>query len=239
MENFTANLYDRRIVTSGQGMVRAKADEARVAIHLIAQEKRREPAVRLVSEEAARLKAQIDAVGYRTLETSGTSVEVQRDHSSKKYAWDQGPIIGYQVQQALTIVEDNLDRLEKLLGLLAGWESHASVSVQVSPAQWQLTFPAERDASAEACARAFADAQQRAQAVAKAAGFALSDLPSFIRQGSQVSPREGMYMSAMAAPRAMAVAAPPPVTLSPEEFEIRADVTVGWEIERSSEAESR
>lgn len=227
------NLYDRRIVTSGQGMVRVKANEARVAVHLIAQEKRREPAVRLVSEEAARLKAQIDAIGYRTLETSGTAVQVERDHSSKKYAWDQGPIIGYQAQQALTIVEDNFDCLEKLLGLFAGWESHTGVDVQVSPAQWQLTFTAERDASAEACARAFADAQQRARAIAKAAGFALSDLPSFVRQGSQISPREGTFMTAMAAaPRALAASAPPPVTLSPEEFEIHADVTVGWEIEK-------
>lgn|GEM_PF-4050812 len=228
------NLLEHRIVTAGRGMVRVTADEATVTIQLISQEKRREPAVRAVSDGAARLKSELDAIGYRRLTTSGASVEVQRDRGSGQYAWNEGPIIGYQAQQVLTLTEGDFDRLEKLLGALAAWEPPAGVDLQVSPAQWGLTFDAERDASAEAGARAYADAKQRADAIARTAGFGLSGLPSFIRHGGQLSSRGDEFMApVIMAHNNRAVPAPPPVTLSAREFQITAEITVGWEIEKA------
>ena len=227
------HLIDHRVVTAGRGMVRITADEAVVTVQLISQEKRREPAVRAVGDEAARLKAQLDAIGYLQLTTSGTAVEVVRDQSSGQYAWNQGPIVGYQAQHVLTLTEGDFDRLERLLGALAGWEPPAGVDLQVSPAQWRLTFDAERDASAEACARAFADAKQRADAIAQAGGFELSKRPAFARQGSQIAPRGEEFMApAIFAQRNLAAPAPPPVTLSAREFQIVAEVTAGWKIEK-------
>ena len=245
--------FDRRIVTTGHGTIRLFADEAAFSVFVSSRDAKREIVVRRAGEEAARLRAELDRIGYDRLVTGGLSLHAERDQK-KSSTFGDGPIIGYVARQNFALFERNFVRLESTLRLLTVWEPAKGVGVEFSRLTWDVTRERRTAGVAEAFGDAYQEAVRRAGSLFAAAGLPLPTVPAFVHEtgsgstyasypqadyarasyGSQgiIQPRLRAYGYSSNDSRQNDEAEILPVTIQAPEMELSASVTVGWEIEK-------
>ncbi len=202
----------RTISVSGTGKVSAAPDSASFTVGVEAYAK----SVGAATADAnARMKAVLDAVaaaGVAAKDVRTTQYDVAIDRPWKD--GKQQPVAGYRVTTMADVKVRELAKLGKILDAVTAAGSnqlHSLRMERLDPKPQQL----------EALARAYADAREKAKALAIAAGADLGDFVTVAEEGT--SPRP-MPMMMMRARGAAADAAPAPVSEGELEYGARVEV---------------
>jgi uncharacterized protein YggE len=201
----------RTIAVSGAGKVSVAPDAASFTVGVEAYAK----SVGAATADAnARMKAVLDAVaaaGVAAKDVRTTQYDVAIDRPWKD--GKQQPVAGYRVTTMADVKVRELARLGKILDAVTAAGSnqlHALRMERLDPRPQQL----------EALARAYADAREKAKAIAIAAGAELGDFVTVGEEGTSPRPMPGL----MRARAASADAAPAPVSEGELEYGARVEV---------------
>jgi len=201
----------RTLTVSGEGQAKAVPDEAHLSAGVVTQAKKATDALaantRAMNEVFAMLKR--FGIPDKTIQTSEFSVEPQR--APDRNGNGSGKITGYTVSNTVDVTVD-LAKLGPALDALinSGANSLGSIAFGIRDPKPLL---------AKARGEAIKDAAERAQAYAKAGGFALGSILS-VNEGGAEMPRP-VYAARMAA----APMAPPPVAAGEETVTANVSVT--------------
>ena len=207
------------LTVSGNAVVTAAPDQARVRLAVITEDANATDAARDNARlTTAVIRALVNAgANQNDIETAGFSVEPQYDYSRQRDG--KSPvIIGYRVSNEVLVTTLELGKAGDLIG--AGIEAGAN---RVNSLQFTLRDnTAQR---AEAITLAAAAARADATALAAASGVSLKGVHRIDLVPSYVQPvRRDFGRSAVA----MESAAPP---INPGDIEVRAQVNIVYEIE--------
>jgi hypothetical protein len=208
----------RVITVSGQGEVHATPDEAMLSAGVVTTAS---TAAAALAENARSMNAVFDALRHagvpeKSMQTSGFNVSPQ--YATDKDGAQTPHITGYQVSNTVNVMVDDLAKVGPTLDALV-----ASGANSIGGVSFDIKNP--KAAMAQARTLAVADAIDRAQTLAKAAGVTLGPITS-ISEGGGYEPPRPMYrvMSGMAAN----MAAPTPIAAG--EQSVTANVSITWEI---------
>jgi hypothetical protein len=207
----------RVITVSGQGEVRAAPDEAMLSAGVVSTAR---SAAAAMADNAKAMNAVFAAlrgagVAEKSMQTSGFNVSPQ--YAAGKDGTQTQRIAGYQVSNTVSVTVDALAKVGPTLDALV-----ASGANSIGDITFDIKNP--KAAMAQARALAVADAIERAQTLARAAGVTLGPITSIGENGGYEPPRP-MYrmMAGMAA-------APAPTPTAAGEQSVTANVSITWEI---------
>ena len=206
----------RVMTTSGQGEVHAAPDEAMLSAGVVTTA---DTAAAALADNARSMNAVFDALRHagvpeKSLQTSGFNVSPQ--YAMDKDGTQTPHITGYQVSNTVNVTLDDLSKVGPTLDALV-----ASGANSIDGVSFDIKNP--KAAMAQARALAVADAVDRAQTLAKAAGVTLGPILS-INDGAanDAEPRPMYRMVTVTAARATPIAA--------GEQSVTANVSITWEI---------
>ena len=203
------------IQVTGSGMATVAPDLAVVTLGVTVQAP---TAGEAMSQNATRQQAVIAAlqdrgVEARDIQTSGLSLSPMQDYSRE----GQPPrITGYQAGNVVTVRVRDLQQMGATIDAIV-----AAGANEVQGISFQRNDPAETEA--EARRRAVANARDRAEVIAAAAGQRLGRLIAISDTAQGAAPPEPMMMRAMAAGKDST-----PVQAG--ELSVSAEVTARWEL---------
>ena len=206
------------ITVSASSTVRLTPDKASISFGVTTQESTADEAQTKNSEAVKAVIETLTARGIeeKSIQTTGYTIYAQ-------YAYDENDmesISGYNVRTSLTVQDQNIADIGKLLSdcVAAGINNVDSVSFLCS---------AYDEAYSQAMTQAVAAAKEKAEALAKAAGKTLGDTVSVTEGWQDTSARYGkavnLYMEA-----ATQSADAAELSFQPGESEITANVTVTY-----------
>jgi hypothetical protein len=200
----------RTIAVSGTGKVSVPPDSATFSLGVEAYAK----TVGAATVDAnARMKAVLDAVAAAGV--AGKDVRTTRYDVAIDRPWKDGkqqPIAGYRVTTMADVKVRELGKLGKILDAVT-----AAGSNQLQSLRMERLDP--RPEQLEALARAYADAREKAKALAIAAGVELGDLVTVSEEGIAARPVAMMMRARVAG----ADAAPAPVAEGELEYGARVE----------------
>lgn len=201
----------RTIAVSGAGKVSTPPDSASFTVGVEAYAK----SVGAATAEAnGKMKAVLDAVaaaGVAAKDVRTTQYDVSIDRPWKD--GKQQPIAGYRVTTMAEVKVRELPKLGRILDAVT-----AAGSNQLHSLRMERLDP--RPQQLEALARAYADAREKAKAIAIAGGAELGEFVTVAESGVAPGPRPMMLASRMAS----ADAAPAPVAEGELEYGARVEV---------------
>lgn len=206
----------RVITTSGEGEVHATPDEAMLSAGVVSEAR---TAAAALADNAKAMNAVFATlrnagVPEKSIQTSGFNVSPQ--YATDKDGTQTQRITSYQVSNTVNVTVDDLKKVGPTLDALvtSGANSIGGVSFDIKN---------PKAAMAQARALAVADAIERAQTLAKAAGVTLGPITSISESGGYEPPHP-LY-------RVMAAAAAPMQTpIAAGEQSVTANVSITWEI---------
>lgn len=213
-QSVQAEEADRRIVVSGEGIVSAAPDMATVFVGVSRQARRADAALQAASEGAAAVLARLEAEGVeaRDIQTRNIGLSPQYARSN-----DGTPprVTGYVASNDLVVRVRTFDRLGAVLD---------AIVVDGANAMNGLSFDVAERSELEQLARsqAVVVAREKAEVLAEAAGVPLGRIMSISEGGAGpvgFAADRGMMMEARAA-----------VPIAGGEIDIRASVTMVFEI---------
>jgi uncharacterized protein len=206
----------RTLTIAGNAQVHAVPDAALVATGVVSES---ETAAAALKANSAALSKVLDAirsfgVEAKDLQTSGLSLEARTYRPDKPSASDRPRIIGYTAANAVTVRVRDLVKLGDLLDkvTVAGANRIDGIEFVVSNQEGLLD---------EARRKAVADAKDKADLYARAAGFTLGKVMSLTEES--VPPPRPMA-------RAMAASAAAPVPVEAGEMTLSVRVRVVWSL---------
>lgn len=205
----------RAIVVSGEGMISAEPDQARLTAGVVNQAATAAAALAANSTAMNKVFAALRAAGIpdTKIRTSNFSVEPQYPPFRADNPQPRSSI-GYQVSNQVTVMVDDLAKVGATMDALvkSGANDVGGVSFSIAD-----TKPLEEKART----LAVADAMAKARALATAAGVALGPLQS-IDEGTAVRPiGPVVFARAVAAP----AATPPPIAAGEESVSVNVTMT--------------
>ena len=206
------------ITVSASGTVRLVPDKATVTFGVTTQEATAELAQ---SKNSEKVKSVIEALTGRGVEEK--SIRTTNYSMYPQYDWSDGGeqrLVGYSVNTTMTVRDQNIEDLGKLLSACVGAGINNVDSVSFLCSGYDAAY---RDALAQAVAAS----REKAEALAAAAGKTLGD-PTAITEGWQdTSARYGKSAEMPLAVNESAADAAAPA-IQPGETEIIANVTVSY-----------
>jgi hypothetical protein len=210
----------RTLSVSGIGEVKSAPDESNLSAGVTTQASTAAQALAANSHAMNAVFATLKRLGIpdRDIQTSDFSVQPQYQTCKPGTSCPQR-IIGYQVSNNVDVTVEDLDKTGAVLDALV-----SSGSNQIGGINFSIHDPKPLLRTARAAA--VADAIDRAQTYAKAAGIILGPILS-IDEGANQAPQP-VYRNRMMAMAGMP-AAPPPVAGGEES--VSASVTITWQIQ--------
>jgi uncharacterized protein YggE len=207
----------RTLNIAGNGEVHAVPDAALVSTGVVTESDTAAAALKANSAALAKVIDAIRSFGVeaKDLQTSGLSLEARSYRPEKPSATDRPRIIGYTAANEVTVRVRDLVKLGDLLDrvALAGANRIDGIEFIVSNREGLLD---------EARRKAVADAKDKADLYARAAGFTLGKVMSLTEENAPSPPRP------MA--RAMAASAAAPVPVEAGEMTLSVRVRVVWSL---------
>jgi uncharacterized protein YggE len=204
----------RVITVSGQGEVRAAPDEAMLSAGVVTMARTAASALADNARAMNTVFATLRSAGVpeKSMQTTGFNVSPQ--YATDKDGSQTTRITGYQVSNTVNVTVDELSKVGPTLDALvaSGANSIGDISFGIKDS---------KAAMAQARTLAVADAMDRAQTLAKAAGVTLGAITSIGESGGYEPPRP-MFRAV-----AMAAAATP---IAAGEQSVTANVSITWEI---------
>jgi uncharacterized protein YggE len=208
----------RTLSITGNGEVHAAPDAALVATGVVAESETAAAALKANSAALSKVLETIHALGVeaKDLQTRGLALQARHYRPDKPGPADRPRIIGYTAANEVTVRVRDLAKLGDLLDkvTVAGANRIDGIEFIVSNREGLLD---------EARRKAVADAKDKAQLYAQAAGFTLGKIMSFTEE-SVPSPRP------MARAMAATDAAPAPVPVEAGEMTLSVRVRVVWSL---------
>ncbi len=207
---------------SGEGIVRSVPDQAQISAGVVTQAPTAGAAMAANGRAMNAVFAAIRKLGVpeKSIQTSGFSVTPQYPPYRQNAAPEESrKIIGYEVQNQVTVILDDVSKVGSALDALV--QSGSNQMGQVS-----FTIRDPKPLLMEARALAVEDARARAQTYAKAAGVSLGRIISIQESGAQ-QPRPMMMEKVMMASARMADA---PTPTAAGEQAVTAHVSISWEV---------
>jgi uncharacterized protein YggE len=206
----------RVITVSGEGAVRATPDEAMLSAGVVSNARTAAAALADNARAMTAVFATLRGAGIpeKSMQTSGFNVSPQ--YATDKDGAQTQRLTGYQVSNTVNVTVEDLSKVGPTLDALV-----ASGANSIGDISFDIKDP--KAAMAAARTRAVADAIDRAQTLAKAAGVTLGPITSISESGGY-EPQRPMY-------RVMAMAAAPaPTPIAAGEQSVTANVSITWEI---------
>ncbi|MPZ16709.1 MAG: DUF541 domain-containing protein [Luteitalea sp.] len=205
---------DRDVVSAtGEGIVRAAPDRARVTVTAEARDRVPRAAQEKNAQAMTALQARLEELGIPSDAVRTTSIDLQPQYD---YADGKQRLRDYAARNSIEVRVDDIARLGEIIDAAV-----TSGATEVSSIQFELK---QRDAlEREALTQAVADARARAEAMAAAAARTLDRI---VRIDDQVRPATPPPMPFAARAREDAVAAAPPTPVAPGVMEIQARVSL-------------
>ena len=206
----------RIITVSGEGEVHAAPDEAMLSAGVVATARTAAAALADNAKAMNAVFATLRSAGIpeKSMQTSGFNVSPQ--YATDKDGAQTQRITGYQVSNTVNVTVDDLSKVGPTLDALV-----ASGANSIGDISFGIKNP--KAAMAEARSLAVADAIDRAQTLAKAAGVTLGPITSIGESGGYEPPRPMYRMAAMAA-------APAQTPIAAGEQSVTANVSITWAI---------
>jgi uncharacterized protein YggE len=207
----------RTIAMSGHGAVKAAPDTATLTAGVTVQAA---TATAALAADNTRMQAVIAVLKKAGI--ADKAIQTARFSVAPQYAYASGQVpklTGYQATNQVSVRLDDIGKVGVLLDALVGAGANQESSINFSIAHPEPLL-------ADARVQAVADARERAQTYAKAAGVSLGPILS-ISENSIVTARP-IAMRAMAAFTAPPPA-PPPIEAGEES--VSADVSIVWQIQ--------
>ena len=206
----------RVITVSGEGEVHAAPDEAMLSAGVVSSAR---TAATALADNARAMNAVFATlrkagVPEKSMQTSGFNVAPQ--YATDKNGTQTQQITGYQVSNTVSVTVDDLSKVGPTLDALVASGANAIGGVE-------FTIKNPKPAMAQARSLAVADAIERAETLAKAAGVALGPITSIGENGGYEPPRPMYRMAAN-----VLAAAPTPIAAG--EQSVTANVSITWEI---------
>jgi uncharacterized protein YggE len=204
------------ITVSGEGEVHATPDEALLSAGVVTTARTAAAALTDNAKSMNAVFATLRSAGIpeKSMQTSGFNVSPQ--YATDKDGAQTQRITGYQVSNTVNVTVGDLSKVGPVLDALV-----ASGANSIGDISFGIKNP--KAAMTQARSLAVADAIDRAQTLAKAAGVTLGPITS-ISEGSGYEPPRPMYrMAAMAA-------APAQTPIAAGEQSVTANVSITWEI---------
>jgi hypothetical protein len=215
----TQHSLPRTLSVSGTGEVKSAPDESNLSAGVTTQATTAAQALAANSRAMNAVFATLKRLGIpdKDIQTSDFSVQPQYQ-TCKPGTSCQPRIVGYQVSNTVDVMVEDLDKTGAVLDALV-----SSGSNQIGGISFSIHDP--KPLLRNARAAAVADAIDRAQTYAKAAGITLGPILSIQEDGSEAPRPESRYR--MMATNSL-VAAPPPVAGGQESVSV--NVTITWQI---------
>jgi uncharacterized protein len=207
----------RTLTITGTADVRAAPDAALVATGVVTESETAAAALKANSAALAKVLEAIGSLGVdaKDLQTRGLSLEARYYRPDKPSAADRPRIIGYTAANELTVRVRDLAKLGDLLDKVTAAGANRIDGIEfIISNQEGLLEGARR--------KAVADAKDKADLYAKAAGFTLGKVMTFTEESLPSPPRP------MA--RAMVATAAAPVPIEAGEMTLSARVRVVWSL---------
>jgi uncharacterized protein YggE len=205
---------DRDVVyATGEGIVRATPDRARVTVTAEARDRVPRAAQEKNAQAMTAVQARLNELGIPSDAIRTTSVDLQPQYD---YPDGRQRLREYVARNSIEVRVDDMARLGEIIdaAVTAG-------AAEVSSIRFELK---QREAlERDALKQAVADARARADAMAAAAGRTLDRI---VRLDDQIRPSVPPPMPFAARAREDAVAAAPATPVAPGETEIRAKVSL-------------
>lgn len=172
------------ITVQGSGMVAAAPDQARLQMTVGSRQTSVNKAKTEVDGKMAQLTAMIQKLGIATADINNAPLRIYPE-----YQQDQKAVEMYRVERELTVQVRDLTTYPALL------EQAAALGItQLSPAELLVSEPSPL--YQQALSLAYADAEQKAQQLAKLSGRKIKQVHQIQEQGVSPSPRHKMAMMA-------------------------------------------
>ncbi|MGH9160843.1 MAG: SIMPL domain-containing protein [Vicinamibacteraceae bacterium] len=213
-ESGVVRQLDRDVVyATGEGIVRATPDRARVTVTAEARDRAPRAAQKKNAQVMTAVQARLKELGISADAVRTTSVDLQPQYD---YPDGKQRLRDYVARNSIEVRVDDIARLGEIIdaAVTAG-------ATEVSSIQFELK---QREAlERDALKQAVADARARAEAMAAAAGRALDRI---VRLDDQIRPSLPPPMPFAARAREDAVASAAPTPVAPGEMEIQARVAL-------------
>ncbi|WP_306521184.1 SIMPL domain-containing protein [Rheinheimera sp.] len=172
------------ITVQGSGMVAAAPDQARLQMTVGSRQTSVNKAKIEVDGKMAQLTSMVQKLGIATADINNAPLRIYPE-----YQQDQKAVEMYRVERELTVQVRDLTKYPALL------EQAAALGItQLSPAELLVSEPAPL--YQQALSLAYADAEQKAQQLAKLSGRKIKQVHQIQEQGVSPSPRHKMAMMA-------------------------------------------
>lgn len=205
----------RTIAVTGTGVVRARPDTAHIATGVVSEAETGREALDHNSQAMTKVVAALKEQGIEPADIQTTDFSV---HPRYQHDRDGEPpaIIGYRVVNAVRITVRDIDSLGAILDQVVGLGSN-----QIGGIQFTVNEPSKLEA--EARRRAMADAAEKADLYAEAAGAQVGQVMKIAEESEQRPPRPMMARALETATR--------DVPIEAGEHSVRVEVQVTWTLD--------
>jgi uncharacterized protein YggE len=211
------NAMPRAIVVSGEGVVSATPDSARISAGVVSQAQTAAAALTANNTAMARVMESLRGAGIlpQHIQTSNFSVEPQYPAYRPDAPAEQRRIIGYQVSNQVSVLVEDLTRIGTTLDALV-----RSGANQLGGIQFQFKNP--KPLQERARQAAVVDARAKAGTLAAAAGVTL---------GPVLQIQEGAVSFPIPRPMAFEAAQARDVAISPGQSDVTVSVSITYAIQ--------
>lgn len=213
---FTEQPYSRTITVNGEGEVTSKPDMAVVNLSVVVQGRTVDDVTANGNERMSRVISALKGLGVSEDDIKTTDYRLNPEYVYPENG--KATIVGYRLDQNVRVKVRDLTQVEEVLdqGVKEGANQVGQISFEIDDDSEQ------RDQARE---EAFADAREKAEKMAAAAGVRLGRVVTFSESGG-FYPQPMMYRAEAAADQA--VSAP---SIEPGSQETAINVSVTYEIE--------
>ncbi len=187
-----AHAEERRITVSGTGTALAAPDMATITLGVTNQDAQASVAMRATSDAVTQILARLDEMGLEARDVQTRDLSLSPVWSGRNSSGTEPPrITGFTASNRVSVRVRDLDKLGQIMDAVIqdGANDFGGLSFGV-----QEPKPLQADARA----KAVADATEKAQQLAQAAGITLGPVVSINDQGGGVRPMAQMREMAMA-----------------------------------------
>lgn len=172
------------ITVQGSGIAEAKPDQARLQMTVGSRQASVSAAKSEVDDKMAQLTAMVQQLGIATRDINNAPLRIYPEYQQERTAVDV-----YRVERELTIQVRDLTKYPALL------EQAAALGItQLAPAELLVSNPTPL--YQQAMQLAYADAEQKAQQLARLSGRKIKQVHQIQEQGISPAPRHKMAMMA-------------------------------------------
>ena len=218
----TAQIPQRTLSLTGQAEVKAAPDIAVISAGVVSEARTAREALTLNNKAMASALQTIEASGVakKDIQTSNFSVQPKYKYPKRSSTGEQAPpqIVGYTVSNTVTVIVRELSDLGEILDAVV-----SSGINQMNGLSFSIAEPAPLRNQARKLA--VAEARERAELYAQAAGVSLGNILSISEAGSVRPPQPVSRRAAFEAAAAAAV----PIAQGQQSSEMQVNIV--WEIE--------